>query len=191
MSIINEALKKAEGAKGFKPLHGGDKSRQNIELEVHKRSKQINWGPIFVLLVLFLITGPLVAPVFTTTFKPSGHGITSMPPTTKASYLVPAQTDAPLAALPPGVGPETRKAQFGLEEMPRENTAGPKLFLPATAPKLNLTGVMYSQEDSYGIINGKVVKVGEETSGAKLLSVKPHEVKLLYQGEEITLAIPE
>lgn len=173
MSIINDALKKAGDSKSSQgPAYTEQRFRQHLELEAHKKSKQINWGPLFVLMVLFLITGPLIAPVFSTTFKRSGFTDASSP-YSKGAYQVPTET----AAL--STASETRKAQFGLEEM------------TLASPRLNLSGIVFSNEGSYSIINEKVLRVGEEINGAKLTLVEPNRVKLLYQGEEITLTVPE
>src|SRR3989338_3154994 len=174
MSIINDALKKAGNLKDLEPLHGQGELRQNIGFEVQKKQRQINWGPIFVLMVLFLITGPLIAPVFSTSFKRPVFFGSSAP--SKASYEVPIEA----ASVPASTSLQNRKTQFGLEEIPM-----------AVPPKLNLTGIVFSQEGSYCILNDKVMRTGEESGGAKLTKVSPGEVKLLYQGEEITLSVPE
>ncbi len=186
MSIINDALKKAESSKDFKPIHSQDKYRQMLELEVQKKSKQVNWGPLFVLMVLFLITGPLIAPVFSTTFRRANFFAPS-----KAAYEVPVQTVREIASLPAPAASDNRKAQFGLEEIPLTPAISPQPPLPITTPKFNLSGVVFSKENSYCIINNKVIRVGEEVGGAKLTDVQPNEVKLLYQGEAITLSLPE
>jgi hypothetical protein len=184
MSIINDALKKAEVSKDYKPVFNQEKYRQTIEHSMQKKSKQINWGPVFVLMVLFLITGPLIAPVFSTSFKRSNYASPlSMP--TGSSYAVPIET----AGIP--VSSDNRKAQFGLEEMPLGQAAAIKSFMPLNIPTFNLSGIVFSAEGSYCIINNKVVRVGEEIGTAKLTTVNPNEVTLLYQGETMTLTVPE
>lgn len=188
MSIISDAVKKAEHSKEFRPLYAGDRFKQEIEHGIQKKSRQVNWGPVFVLMVLFLITGPLIAPVFSTTFRHANFSNGGFP--SKAAYQIPADTSTQLAALP-NAASGTRKAQFGLEEIPLNQAISPKPFLPASMPNLNLTGLVYSKEDSYCIINGKVIKVGDEINGAKLTNVQPSEAKLLYQGKQIVLSVPE
>lgn len=185
MSIINEALKKAESTKEFKPIYS-DKFRQTIEAESHKRSKQVNWGPIFVLMVLFLITGPLIAPVFSTPFRKGNLAYPTLSKTT--SYLIPAQSTA-LTSVPAS---QTRQAQFGLEEAPRAALMSPQAFAPmAPSPRFTLTGIVYADKSSFCILNNTVVKLGQELNGAKLVDVQPHQIKLLYHGEEMTLTIRE
>ena len=60
MSIINEALKKA-----------GQASKIGLGIEMERKKSRMNWGPIFVLLVLFFITGPIIAPIFSSPFRRS------------------------------------------------------------------------------------------------------------------------
>ena len=70
MSIINEALKKAvrEKEAGYS---SSDKEavRRNIELEFQQKKRRFNWGPVFIVLMLVLISGPIVAPIFSTPLK--------------------------------------------------------------------------------------------------------------------------
>src|SRR3989338_9033649 len=182
MSIIHDALKKAGDSKSSQALPVRGLFRQNLELEVPKKSKQVNWGPIFVLMVLFLITGPLIAPVFSTTFKRTNFIGAS--PSSRAAYQVPIETASP----PVNTVSENRKAQFGLEEMALNPLGSAPLV---AAPRLDLTGIVFSKEGSYCILNAKVLRVGEEVGGAKVTLVEPGLVKLLYQGEEIKLTVPE
>ena len=182
MSIINDALKKAGDSKSLQDSPFREEFRKNLEVEVSKKPKQFNWGPIFVLMVLFLITGPLIAPVFSTTFKRTNFIGSS--PSSRAAYRVPIET----ASLPVNTVSENRKAQFGLEEMALNPLGSVPLL---AAPRLDLTGIVFSKEGSYCILNDKVLRVGEEVGGAKVTLVEPGLVKLLYQGEEITLTVPE
>src|SRR3989338_6965130 len=126
MSIIHDALKKAGDSKSSQALPVRGLFRQNLQLEVPKKSKQVNWGPIFVLMVLFLITGPLIAPVFSTTFKRVNFIGSS--PSSGAVHQVPVETAAVS---------ENRKAQFGLEEVALNPLASTPML---AGPKLDLTG---------------------------------------------------
>ena len=176
MSIINEALRKANREKhessSGKPLGGGI-----LQSESLKRKKQINWGPVFLFLVFGVITGPIVAPVFTSSFRhvnsisasavrPVGHVV-------RTSEPVVAEAEP---------SKENRKGQFGVEEF---SAVRP---LPLAIPNLNLTGIVYSEPNSYCIINNKIVKKGEFIQGAQLVSVTGDEAVLDYQGQRISLA---
>lgn len=189
MSTIQDALRKAQsGRDSQKPLSAGQAGLPagqagavaaapaaisapagNRPIEVHlERGKHgMNWGPIFVVLVLLLITGPILVPLFATPFKRA------------------AQDTAPqqrLAAKPAAIAEnETRQTQFAIEEMP----------LPfVQLPSLNLSGVVYApNEDSYAIINDKIVKSGESVGGAKVVRVSADKVTLMYQGQVVDLPV--
>lgn len=179
MSIINEALKKAQ--KDIPPQSSG----RNVEVEFEKKSSGINWGPIFVLLVIVLVGAPILAPVFSIPFQRSGASI-------QDARQIPAGAHHPPAAASALAG--TRQGQFGVEEMATGGAmnaavAG-SVFYPR--PDLALTGLVYSSSgDSYCIINGRVVKVGETVDGAKLIKVEPQEVILDFRGEQISIPVTE
>lgn len=177
MSIINEALKKAGQEKGSGSfLQNQDTAKKNLEFEMEKKKSRVNWGPIFVLLVLFLITGPIIIPIFSSPFRKSNFiNETGSAPRTMAVANLPAQ-DLSL----------NRKAQFGIEEA--------AVFQPAAKPVtqmpyLKLSGLVYSAKDSYCIVNDRIVKIGENVEGAKLVNITPQEAVLEYQGEKIILSV--
>ncbi len=171
MSIINDALKKAQKTKESASFPARVEN-SGFQLEFQKK-QGFNWGPIFVLLVLFLISGPIVAPFF------------SLPAKKEASFsaapIVPKDTLESFSS--------TRKAQFGIEEAPRlPLTAAPAAFSPLSSrPDFILSGIVYNPKESYCILNDNIVKVGERVSGAKLLAITPEKVVLDYQGETISL----
>ena len=188
MSIINEALKKAihEKEAGFSP-RDNELVRRNIEIAFQRKKPQLNWGPIFILLVLVLITGPIVAPIFSTPFKTAAYSTGNLSPKSVAQN-VPVQPITDLAkAVVSSEPPVARKAQFAVEESPLFGNS--QSHAPWQMPSLNLSGIVYSPEESYCIINNKIVKVGDTVQGAKLLSVSHNLVTLDYQGKAVSLEV--
>ena len=186
MSIINEALKKAAREKEV-GYSSEDKEavRRNIQLEFHQKKTRFNWGPIFILLVLVLISGPIVAPIFSTPIKGVSARRNTLNPA--ATQNVPTASAKLASALVPQLN-TNRKAQFAVEESP--------LFasVPATTPisrtpDLTLTGIVYSPNGSYCIINNRIIKVGDTVQGARLLTVSQNSVRLDYQGQEMALSL--
>ena len=172
MSIINEALKKAWNEKEAVPSSGYQETvRKKLDLEYHKKGSRLNWGPIFIILVLLLITGPIIAPLFSTPFQKTTPGIQTV--TAKGNPSL------------------NRKSQFGMEEAPLfGGTAGP-MMLQGT-PRFNLSGVVYSAADSsFCIINNKVLKVGENVQGATLVKITPNGALLDFKGNQIELSISQ
>ena len=186
MSIINEALKKAVREKGASySSEEKETVRRNIELEFQRKKPRLNWGPIFILLVLVLITGPIVAPIFSTPFKNVKYsGNTS---NLTATHNIPSRSIDLADAAPAPDLKTNRKAQFTVEESPLFGNAPPTII--SKTPGLSLSGVVYSDKDSYCIINNKVVKVGDTIQGAKLLEILQNSAKVDYQGKEITLTM--
>lgn len=185
MSIIHDALKKATKEKqgGSPPPPHLESQPSRIEINPRKKKERFNWSPIFVLAVLVLITAPIVAPIFSSPFK-----------------RVAFQHARPSAALNGGSAPLrlpaavegglTRKGQFAVEEAPLGGNLEGRPSSPASlsgAPSLLLSGIVYSAQESYCIINDKIMKIGEEVSGAKLVKVTATEAVLDFQGRKIIL----
>ena len=79
----------------------------------------------------------------------------------------------------------TRKAQFTIEEAPF--TMNASLY---PRPNLLLSGLVFqTPQDSYCIINDKIVKVGDSIDGARLNRVTPNEAVLDFHGEKIVLTV--
>lgn len=187
MSVINEALKKAQKEKEFSiPASGG----LSPEIRFHKKSG-FNWGPIFVLLVLFLITGPIIAPFFAAPFKKEAYAGMSSSKTVSVGQNSFSEAAVLVQKNQPGLlaGGASRKSQFAVEE---------SIMLPQTGPvsagqsggfrkNFHLSGIVYSPKESYCIINDKIVKVGEQVGGATLVEITPEKVVLDYKGSAITL----
>lgn len=72
--------------------------------------------------------------------------------------------------------------QFLIEELPK--AAAPPPEMVALRPRLHLSGIMVSPDDSYCVINGSVVRVGDVVGGARVIMI--HRSKVVVKlGEEI------
>ncbi len=184
MSIINDALKKAgqpiisetHRSAGRTTIDQNTEKRADIKpvLQIERRKNTPNWGPFFLVGVLMLITGPIVAPIFLN--SPSSK-IISVP-------ADPASAPMNLGAAPRG--------QYAVEEIPlsqqvMQSANLGKAINPLT--KFKLSGVVYSEAGSYCLINGKVTSQGESVGGAIIEKITADAVILNYQGEMITLPV--
>ena len=164
MSIINEALKKAG---------------QPVELRsaISRKKNRINWGPFFVMSVLILIVSPIIAPAFHNPY----YNEAPVPP---ASPVV----SAPIPEASHEPKESTMKEQFVVEEVPI--VPMPVLAKPVAPPEPDflLNGIMFSKAQSYALINGKVVRIGESVDGATLIKVTDEQAVLDYGGREIVLS---
>ncbi len=184
MSIINDALKKAGQGQTLQTGETTSQPAQSLGRSAHaplleaagKKKKKINWGPVFVILVLTLITGPLVAPIFSSPYR-----------STSAPFIGQSYQET--------LSTQNRQAQFAIEEaaiMPQQSGALMRpdyIGTPVVAERQNfvMNGIMYSSPDSYGLINGKVVRVGEKIDGATLIAITPEKATLNHEGKTIDL----
>ena len=174
MSIINEALKKAGKERSSLDPIGAYRAEYlmpALEPGLKKNKASFNWGPLFVISVLLLITGPIIAPFFSAPFKRGEL------PTTVTVLSDKTQNSAPRADL-------NRKEQFAVEETPVFQPAASPFAQP---PYLTLSGIVYSPNDAYCIINDKIVKTGESIQDARLLSITESQVVLDFNGQKMTL----
>ena len=189
MSIINEALKKAGQDKQPAAASASKQTsffvpepNKKLIADLAKKKQKVNWGPVFVIMVLVLITGPLVAPIFSSPYR-----------STNSAFLVPSYQEALATHRTQSAASGDRLAQFAIEESPILPAASSGIKNPLSVPLLGdrpnfaINGIVYSSPDSYCIINGRVVKVGEKINGAVLKSVTPDKAVLEYNGSRIEL----
>jgi len=171
MSIINDALKKAGATKEGLDWQKGAQPSAAPLFEMHRKKEGLNWGPVFIILVLVLITAPILAPRFSTPVRKDALPVAPAP-------IIYSESD--MAALPVSEEP-SRNAQFGIEEIP----------LMPSKPNFLLSGIVYSPESAYCLINNKVLRVGESVSGATVLDVSPNSVTLEYNGEKMIFPLSD
>lgn len=155
MSIIHEALKKTDpSGEPAKPGAG--------QGPLHRRAHSGGWGLLFMIMICFLIAGPLLFPL--------------------------------LVKAPAGSSPQetsTASGQFAIEEAPRPAAmTAPSPWRGFARPAgFVLSGVLYSGEDSYCVINGLVLRRGERVGGATVETIGPDQVTLDSNGEKIILPV--
>jgi glycerol uptake facilitator-like aquaporin len=54
-------------------------------------------------------------------------------------------------------------------------------------PTLTLTGILFSEDGSAALINGRVVPLGGIVNGARVEKIYPHRVELSFDNQTITL----
>ena len=185
MSIINEALKKAQQDKQQVPL-SKESLRKNFEMEFGSKKAGFNWGPLFVISVLLLITIPILSPIFQA--NPVKH----------SNFLNAfSSVQAPLAA--PFAATDNRKAQFMVEEAPMplmpqglstSPLGGTATFMGETQKTYySLTGVVLSGDGSYCVINDQVLRQGDRIGEAVVKAIAQDSVVLAYGEEMLTLRL--
>ncbi len=186
MSIINEALKKA----GQPIIHQADEKKSGASLrpqiERQQQRPRSHWGPFFIVGVVALITGPILVPLF--------HGASQKNRTgdTAQSARLASMGEAVSGSFSLGQENSSALAQFAIEETPTPPSPPPAWAgfgsKKSSASKFDLSGIVYSESDSYCLLNGKVLKVGEKIGGATLVQILPNQVTLDYLGEKIMIS---
>ena len=184
MSIINEALKKANQEKTSLTAPSQQKALYfefaGSAPAAGAEHRSFNWGPLFILLVLLLIAGPLIAPFFSRPVT-TKHSQTSPKPNALSNNIVVREPSNPPALM----GATSR--QFTLEETPLFKSSRDSSASFSSAPMLQLAGIVYSKSESYCLVNNKILTVGDSVRGAKIVKITDDEVLLDFNGQRITL----
>jgi thiol-disulfide isomerase/thioredoxin len=108
-------------------------------------------------------------------------------------YTGPEELAKAMKAVLDRAAPEKKKepvkeiAQEAVVEKPARVPAGKK----NPRSQFELTGIITHPSNPKAIVNDKIVKVGDEIDGAKVLEITGKKVKLLYKEREITLELQE
>ncbi len=188
MSAINDALKKvsqsqksAENAQASGPLN---LLKHGLPVDYLRKKESANWGLLFILLIVALITAPLVAPIFKTparVVKAGDH-------TSTKSLDDMARSGTAFSQVPPMPVASQKRMQFGVEEAPLG------ALMPSAmqgSSNFILSGIVYSAKDAYCLVNGKIARPGGKIDGATLVSVSQDRAVLDYQGNKITLRMAD
>ena len=167
MSMIHEALKKAGQPMMAEEPQNTSETKSGFRPELLRKKPRSPWGPFIALLVLVLVGAPVFAPLIHHSDKTNGEIS---------------------AGLPLSASSGSMKRQFAIEETVLPVMPNAWKTPARHLPNFSLSGLVYSPEDSYGLINGKVVRVGEHVGDATLTQVTPNEAVLDYRGEKIVLS---
>lgn len=182
MSIIQEALKKAErqikDPKQAPPAPSADSSSRVKAPEALSGPVRATKTPaaghdpkaVAILLVILLVTAVVAASqLFPRKNIPARPSVAEEPGKPAA---VAAKSEA-LPALPSVIFQQPQPQQ------PEERKAA--------APEFVLNGIMYLEGSPRAIINDSMVEVGDTVSGASVVKIDKKNVRLEYNGAEISL----
>lgn len=170
MSIINDALKKAE------------KSKQPISEQKSQAVKNFgNFGHIKSDMKTYFLKRRLLRFFWSATALVCLLGIILA---VKAFYTPSEEfvLKSPLA----------ENQEMGLQKKAPMNILGLRkvdIEIPAHDPNFKLSGILYDEQRPLAIINEKVIEEGALVNGARLLEITPDSVRLSYREEEFTLSI--
>jgi len=169
MSIIYDALKKVEKTNFSYPAAAADAQNQKKAVPYKPSKRALLLYSFAVVFSLFLgnivysfISGPYKTAQRTETRQEKPQA-PSLPPAP-----VPAPKEAPAAQVLPVKIEETT-----VQKAP---------------PPFALSGVFFSQDEGYALINNHIVKEGDVVGGATVKRINMDEVELVYDGSSIKLS---
>ncbi len=170
MSVINEALKKSGQPVVAETQKNTQETKSEFRSQLLKKKTRVPWGAIFVVSLLALLTTPIWSTLFYGSNKTS----------------VKTKEISGRSALEVSSG--RMSGQFAVEESAIAPASRP-MTAPwgAQIPNFSLNGLVYSKTDSYCLINGKIMRIGDRIGEATLSQVTPNEVILDYRGKKIIL----
>lgn len=195
MSIITEALKKAEKEKDkkitskeyidkiFGPERKGTYEKEKFEEEktqlqqVRQGKTLIVSGSLLVLAIIFLT----VANLF---LFPSADVETVIPPKPFDYAGEPLEAEAYTDMSREIVLIEDKSGFNGIAKVFKRKSTRQQLLSNFT-----LNGIVYDTDDSWAIINNRMVRTGDALDGAKIISIEPQKVVLNFEGEKFDLVV--
>ena len=173
MSIIYDALKKV----------GPKVEESNIGSQQFKTNKKPK--PKFYIYLIYLLVlcgGFFAAHLLFKFIFPEGE--LTAKKETKPTVAVPLQTS-------PTITPQPDIAPKSLPETPpssNDNLLLPPETQERTTPLFVVSGIFFSENQGFAIINDRVVKEGDLIEGAKVERISADGVKLKYEGVVIELS---
>lgn len=173
MSIINEALKKAEQSIHKNP------AKETLPPNTKHAAKP------YILYILILVTGLFLSNfIFTLiSHKPQGDGLAS---DGQSHKLAKTKTAAALNIIEPAV---KAPAKMMASEPSPVIPPAPQLEeneVPETAFILN--GIFFSDNDGYALVNNQIVRENDLVDGAKVKTITANTIELDNAGKIVTLA---
>lgn len=163
MSIIYDALKK------LGKNHATPASGESVKKPGRPSLK------VYLLYVLFVVAGFAIANFIFTILTKSMQGSVepkvSMPTRAKQKATEAPHSETPAVSIEAEAAPSVTQ------------TAGPS----RDKDKFSLTGVFFSENEGYALINNKVVKVGDMVDGATVKRVDLDGVELECDGETLEI----
>ena len=200
MSIITEALKKLERNRTISskeylnkilgPERNSSFKKATFETEksstedsgvsnavygVRNRTLAISGVLLLLTIVFLIVTNIFLIPSLNVEVAKSEH---------------PADFKAPIAEAYTDVKPEIALVEDKTDLINKmTKVLKGNLIQDEFMSNFKLSGIVYDTDDSWAIVNDKVVRAGDYLDGARVVSVAPHKVVLVYKDERFNLAV--
>jgi|GEM_PF-4333777 len=200
MSIIHEALKKAQKTMGQKPLTNLTSLAQKVNPQPKKQKSP--WF-LFIILILLITGGTIVLMsrihIVHQKQNPSGSSVKapyavvpleskiSTPQAAAASIKPPIETTSTLAPQQPLPKTTVPTQPSSAQEAPVSTLSDPHLG-PASAA-LNIQGIMTNNNHNVVLINNNIYDEGSIFDGIKILKINLDAITIERDGKEESIAI--
>ncbi len=190
MSIVSETLKKLEEKRSLHKKTVDNKPRAKKKSNLLKPLLAVFSGAaVFIVIIIFFLNKYSLKSELETDRNGS-------PLTEAVEKLVIQPVEKPVRPAEEPVRPveepateesvsEQEAKEQGTVHTAKKDT-GKEIDMP---PRLEVSGVIVGQKDSYAIINGEFIRAGEEIEGAKIISIRNNKVTYTYNGRKYTIRI--
>jgi len=174
MSIIYEALKKVQSEIRQKPYLQADRDDlKNLKNDTGK--KGLRYPRIIAAVVIFFAVIFILTIAINSVRQPS----TKPKPAAKTSYIIAEKSEGKQKDVP-------LTSEISVIEEEKVDKMQP-LQTAVSLPELNLSGILYSEEGKWAIINNAILHEGDTIEGVKVLEIHRDEVVLEAEGKTILL----
>ena len=168
MSLVLEALRKLDREKGRD-------ERGFVVMAAAPWPTRARRGPLWVAVGVAVVAASAAVFLMIRPPRPSASALPATSAATAASPSAPAASPTPAIPAVPVSIPATRRA------------ATPAPVPPPSAPALRLQAVSERDGQPIAIVNDRLVRVGDELEGMRVLAIRPDEVDLEIKGRRTTL----
>lgn len=216
MSIINDALKKAEqeknkivtdepgytniASKVYKPSQEQNKNIEVAKVEPHaakptldpsSETKKSNNSTWVLLAILSFVAVMSISIIMTNLKKESVKPLATLPPSVPEETLSSPDPKPTLNAGTSPISDVTLLPQTQpVETVPSSITEPQTVKIPASPPYLTLSGIVAGGDESFAIIDGAIVKKDDTISGARVVEIYSDRVVLEFDGAEFSMRTP-
>lgn len=194
MSIIQDALKKAQGYIEAQKASQKSKAEQKIDSEKRMPARQAvvpqkrSFRPLPFLFGILTILVILAARQFLTTGHFKIKDLANLGVAKETSHQEVTYKSITPKATPDGQEKTpVASAQNPAEKKPPEPQSPKSFKLGQHHPNLILNGIMLLSDKPRAIINDAIVEEGDTVGGAKVVKINKNKVTLIYEDLEIIL----
>ncbi len=178
MSIVSETLKKIEKKRELKKGPVDNNQNTGRKLKTFKPLLLVSLG------IVLLVIGLIYFLNVNTLKRQLGPDFEKTPLTKNIEQPAVQPVEKPKKEEPESKEKAIKEVDVEKTFDENEINTAEEIDIP---PNMELGGVITGQGDSYAIINGKFIRIGEEIDGAKIISIEDNSVTYSFNDKEYTI----